>query len=349
MKCISKTCQKVIDFYGYRASNCPHVYCRACYLELVRRTKLEDQIVRCSECSRELVLYGTLDLAVVHLHPEKRHAVAADLGYDELVDRWHHFKTLNAFVSVQQQHPESEELPHWIRPKRTKLNASAEEHPEKAVGDALDGVATVKLWQQRVRQQSTLPGVATRRRLELSVLRAQLKNMNTKVADARKDCANLVAEERSISERITAGRRRVGKLEQAAHSVRTRISGASSNRDGRYNYATRIDSSYRANERVKSGIEALRCAGRGEDRATTKLRASIAARQCEAKRLEATEAALLAEVEALKRDLAITDNNRGVLRIIDVLPALCLSFVMLFLSLIVAPQSLGFSIYHILD
>ena len=80
MKCISKTCQKVIDFYGYRASNCrewmrdwptdgtdvylaAHVYCRTCYLELLRRTKLEDQIVRCSECSRELVLYGAYTLS----------------------------------------------------------------------------------------------------------------------------------------------------------------------------------------------------------------------------------------------------------------------------------------------
>ena len=45
--------------------------------------------------SRSLIVrvLGTLNLAVVHLHPEKRHAVAADLGYDELVDRRHHFET----------------------------------------------------------------------------------------------------------------------------------------------------------------------------------------------------------------------------------------------------------------
>ncbi|KAL1676040.1 hypothetical protein EV122DRAFT_280438 [Schizophyllum commune] len=98
MKCISTTCQKVITFFGFHASNCPHVFCQACYLELVMQTKIKGQVVHCPECSTELVLHGTLDMAIVHLHPEKGHGVAADLGYDELVDRWHHLDTLDTFL-----------------------------------------------------------------------------------------------------------------------------------------------------------------------------------------------------------------------------------------------------------
>ncbi|KAL1762135.1 hypothetical protein FB107DRAFT_285564 [Schizophyllum commune] len=335
MKCISTTCQKAIDFYGFHASNCPHVFCRDCYLELVRQTKLEGQIVHCSKCSIELELYGTSDMAIVHLHPEKRHAVAADLAHNELVKRRSLLEGSDALIAEQQQQPKIDELSHWMRERHRAFNASAELHPHSIIEVVLPAAAQVKLWQQRVRKQGFLMETAHRRRQQLSILHAQLKPIKRKVAAARKDCAKLSTESHSLSQRLNEVTQRLRKLRHAAHCVRFRIVDSSANRDDPSGYALQI---------LSSRVRIVRFMGRREDNATAKLRDSLAAGERELVRLQAVEAPEQARATVITRKLAATRRYLRTLRTVAMLPVICVSFLALAVAI---PQKYGFSFIRV--
>ncbi|KAI5900459.1 uncharacterized protein SCHCODRAFT_02596049 [Schizophyllum commune H4-8] len=344
MKCISTTCKTVIDWKGFRAANCPHIFCEGCYLELVRQTKLENQSVHCPECSEELVLFGTIDLAVVHFALTKKHPVAADLGYNELVERRPHLESLNALIFEQQQQPEIDELPHWLRERHAEFNASAELHSHSIIEVALPAVAQVKLWRQRVRKQATLPETAARRRQQLSVLQAQLKSINRKVAAARKDCAKLSTESQSLFQRLNEVTQRLRKLRHAAHCVRSRVIDSSADRDDPSSYALQIVSWDRRIQEEENRVQIVRSLGHREDEATAKLRESLAAGERELVHLQAVEVPEQARATVIKRKLATTRRHLRTLGTVAMLPVICVSFLAFAVAV---PQQYGFSVIRV--
>ncbi|KAL1709703.1 hypothetical protein EV121DRAFT_286447 [Schizophyllum commune] len=350
MKCITKTCKSAVDspgLPGYRLPSCAHVYCRACYLELVRRVKLDKATTRCLGCAKGVELYGSMDMAEVLLDADKPDLATDNATFQELESK---IQMLTLAIAIAEQQPAEERL-RQPRPM-TAITQEAYQHPFSAIEVVIPAGADVKLWQRRVREQRGSSAheraAAARKTKELTVARAQLRDAQAKAAHLKKAVEHAYIKYRKLVVRIAQEEERVNTIKSAACVLAGRTFDASSNQDGLYNFPYRgvarsIQQLRVATLHVKQQITVMTRQYRELENANEEMGRMLTESSHKRELLQVSGAASWDECQARLHDMEILERNSAVINLMAWLPTLCLSSSAIVVGLVAGPQAMGFS------
>lgn len=352
MRCIVKTCDNRVDSrdsQGYRLISCPHVYCEDCYLRLVRKIQLKKQTPRCAGCEKPVALYGEMDMAHCGFEPDRAEPATDDASHEDLV-----FKIGAGLLALDLHHKHELKKPESTRDRARSIK------PDAAVAEVICAGAKVKVWQRRVRAQqgahrnarNELARGRQGRFVEIRELRAELQSVTAQTSALEKDILASCAEQQRLSERVGKERAHVHFLETCQHLVARILAGA------------KVDAS-RARELPPHGaaVLALRLELAKATAAVVLMKRQWLALEKDNRKMQHTlvqnsrERALLLsfgvaswdEYQALVQDMEIVERNSVLIKAMAMLPSLCLSFLALILSVVVAPQHAGFSVTQVLN